>query len=281
MTSSLNVLVEGLQFSEAPRWRDGALWFSDFYRQQVLRADLRGHLDVVATVPASPSGLGWRPDGTLLVVSMHDCRLLACTDGETTTVAELSGYVPGPCNDMLVDRAGRAYIGNFGFDLNAGEAPRATDLLCVMPDGEVRVAARDLLFPNGTVTTADGRCLIVAETFGQRLTAFDVHDDGSLSGRRVFAELKGCAPDGICIDAQGAVWVADALGKRAVRVVEGRGIVDVVSTGDANCYACALGGDDGRTLFLCTAPGIGKADAARVEGRILFTQVEVASVDAR
>ncbi|RQH08967.1 SMP-30/gluconolactonase/LRE family protein [Paraburkholderia dinghuensis] len=280
MTRELNLLVEGLRYTEAPRWRDGALWFSDFFLHQVLRADLKGHLDVVATVPAKPSGIGWRPDGTLLLVSMHDCRLLSCVDGETATVANLSAYVPGPCNDMLVDYAGRAYIGNFGFDLYGHETPRATDLLCVMPDGQVRVVANDLMFPNGIVMTRDHRRLIVAETFAHRLSVFDVAEDGSLSGHRVFAELdEACGPDGICIDAEDGIWIADARGKRALRVVEGRGVVDVVSTGDAGCFACALGGDDGRTLFLCTAPGFTEAEGMRGEGRILYTRVEVPAAD--
>ncbi|WP_322044385.1 SMP-30/gluconolactonase/LRE family protein [Paraburkholderia sp. J67] len=274
-TATLDDFIVGLCFPEAPRWHAGQLWFSDFYRHEILRADTQGQLDTIAHVDACPSGLGWRPDGTMLAVSMHDCRLLGVADGKTSTLAELGGHVPGPCNDMLVDTAGRAYIGNFGFNLYAGEPPRSTELLCVLPDGTVRVAAQDLLFPNGMALTPDGRTLIVAETFGQRLSAFDVAPDGTLARRRVFADLAGSYPDGICLDAEGAVWVADARGNRVLRVMEGRGIVEAIAINDQQCYACMLGGDDGRTLFLCTAPGTGPENGARREGRIRAARVDV------
>ncbi len=273
--ATLDDFVVELCFPEAPRWHAGQLWFSDFYRHEILRADAQGQLTTIAHVEACPSGLGWRPDGTMLAVSMHDCRLLNVSNGETHTLADLSTYVPGPCNDMLVDEAGRAYIGNFGFNLYAGETPRGTDLLCVSPDGKVHVAARDLAFPNGMALTPDGRTLIVAETFGQRLSAFDVAHDGTLSRRRVFADLEGSYPDGLCLDAEGAIWVADARGNRVLRVMEGRGIVESISIGDQQCYACMLGGDDGRTLFLCTAPGTGPENGARREARIRTARVDV------
>ncbi|WP_322012143.1 SMP-30/gluconolactonase/LRE family protein [Paraburkholderia sp. J12] len=272
---SLEILVDGLCFPEAPRWREGRLWFSDFYRRQVLRTDMLGIVEVVADVPANPSGLGWRPDGSLLVVSMNDCRVLRARRGDLQTYADLAPWVPGPCNDMLVESSGRAWVGNFGFNLYAGEEPRGTDLLCIEPDGSVRVAARDLLFPNGMALTPDGRRLIVAETFGERITVFDVDASGTLSRRRVFADLAGRYPDGLCLDAEGAVWVADARGNRVLRVTEADGIVDTIGTGEQNCYACMLGGDDGRTLFLCTAPGIGEDNMVRKGGRIQFTRVTV------
>jgi sugar lactone lactonase YvrE len=273
---ALQVLVDDLQFPEAPRWRDGRLWFSDFFRRCVFHVGMAGDLHRVVDVPGRPSGLGWRPDGTLLVVSMHDHRVLSLHDGELREAADLSAWVGGPCNDLVVDAAGRAYVGNFGFDLYARAEPRPTRLLRVDADGSVHVAAQDLLFPNGMAITPDGRTLLVAETWGHRLTAFEVAADGSLSGRREFAALgDGCFPDGLCLDAEGAVWVAAARGRRVLRVVEGRGVVQAIATGDHGSYACMLGGDDGRTLFVCTAPGVGPAAEARREGRIEFTRVDV------
>jgi sugar lactone lactonase YvrE len=206
----MDVVVDGLTFAEAPRWRDGALYFSDFYSHRVLRVDIGGYVDVVVELPERPSGLGWRPDGTLLIVAMDSRRLMRLDGDKASPVADLSAIATGPCNDMVVDGKGRAYVGNFGFDRHRGEPERTTCIARVDPDGRVTRAAEDLLFPNGTVITPDGRTLIVAETFAHRLSAFDVAADGALSNRRVFAQVDGCFPDGICLDAEGAVWVADA-----------------------------------------------------------------------
>jgi sugar lactone lactonase YvrE len=272
----LRTLIDGLRFPEAPRWHEGRLWFSDFYRQEVIAVNRQGESEAKVKLDDSPSGLGWRPDGSLLVVSMHGRRLLAQSPGgELATVADLSAFVGGPCNDMVVDAQGRAYVGNFGFDLYAKEAARATDLLRVDPDGSVHRVASDLWFPNGMAITPDGQTLIVAETFAHRLTAFAIDPDGNLGERRVFADLPGVSPDGLCLDAQGAVWVADAVGRAVLRVVAGQGVVDRVSTGDHQSYACMLGGDDGRTLFICTAPGLGRKSAALEMGRIETTTVKV------
>ena len=210
--SSLTTLLEGLRFPEAPRWHKGRLWFSDFFRQQVIAVNAQGEMEVQFELADSPSGLGWRPDGSLLVVSMRDQRLLAWRGDALETVADLSGHAGGPCNDMVVDAKGRAYVGNFGFDLYAREEARSTDLLRVDLDGSVHRVASDLWFPNGMVITPDGQTLIVAETFRNRLTAFRIEPDGALNERRVFAELPGMYPDGICLDAEGAVWLADAWG---------------------------------------------------------------------
>lgn len=273
---ALNTLINGLQFPEAPRWHEGRLWFSDFFRQEVMSVDLQGKAEVQLKLDDSPSGLGWRPDGSLLVVAMHGHKLLRKDlDGAVTTVADLSGHVGGPCNDMVVDAQGRAYVGNFGFDLYAKEAPRPTNLLRVDVDGSVHRVASDLWFPNGMAITPDGRTLIVAETFAHRLTAFAIGADGSLGDRRVFADLPCVSPDGLCLDAEGAVWVADAVGRSVLRVVEGQGVVERLSTGPLHAYACMLGGEDGRTLFLCTAPGVGRKSAALVLGRIDVTTVKV------
>ena len=274
----LTTLLEGLRFPEAPRWHQGRLWFSDFFRQEVMAVNAQGEMEVQFKLNDSPSGLGWRPDGTLLVVSMHEQRLLAwrgAGSGAPATVADFSAHAGGPCNDMVVDAQGRAYVGNFGFDLYAREEARSTALLRVDPDGSVHQVASDLWFPNGMVITPDGQTLIVAETFRCRLTAFRIAPDGALSERRVFAELPGVYPDGLCLDAEGAVWLADARGQAVLRVVEGPGEVERVSTGSHQSYACALGGEDGHTLFVCTAPGVGPKAGALNEGRIECTRVQV------
>jgi sugar lactone lactonase YvrE len=262
------VMIEGLHFGEGPRWHDGALWFSDFYDHAVKRVSI-GHDDglgvaaaaVVAEMDDQPSGLGWLPDGSLLAVAMQTRQVRRYDGSEWTVHADLSEVATFHCNDMVVDADGRAYVGNFGFDLfeamTSGNPqpfdtyPKAT-MAIIEPDGTVRRGPDELMFPNGSVITPDGGTLIVAETLGGRLTAFDRASDGTLSNRRVWADLPGRAPDGICLDAEGAVWVADALAIACVRVAEGGAILDTV-TPSQSAYACALGGDDGQTLFVLTA----------------------------
>jgi sugar lactone lactonase YvrE len=271
----LTTLVTGLGFAEGPRWHEGKLWFSDFGMRLVRHVDLMGVLTVVAEVAERPSGLGFLPDGRLLVVSMNDQRVLRLEQGVLHEHADLSHYTRQACNDMVVDRDGNAFVGHMGFDLFAQPPePKPAEILCVRPNGETHVAATDLSFPNGPAISADGRTLIVAETFGSRLTAFSLGSGGTLSARRVFAELPGRAPDGICLDAEGAAWVADARGKACVRVREGGEVTDVIAT-ERGCYACALGGSDGRTLFLCTAEGYDPAAQARQTGAIETTRVRV------
>jgi sugar lactone lactonase YvrE len=220
----------------------------------------------------SPSGLGWLPGGDLLVVSMVRRALLRVDGGAPTVHADLAPLTRYRANDLVVDAVGRAYVSSFGFDLEGGAPPEPTALLRVDPDGRVHVAARDVVFPNGMVLSPDGGTLVVAETYAARLTAFDVAADGSLSGRRVFADLPGVAPDGICLDAEGQVWVATARSPEVLRVRDGGEVTARVAVGTgALSYACALGGDDGRTLFVCTAPGwrpgprAGRIEVARVE----------------
>jgi sugar lactone lactonase YvrE len=252
-TASLERFVKGLAFPESPRWHEGRLWFSDFYERRVLRVGEDGRVETVCEVPGQPSGLGWLPDGRLLVVSMNDRRLLRLDGGVLVAVADLSRFAGGPCNDMLVDGHGRAYIGNFGFDLQ-GRAPfAATGLVLVTPDGAARVVAPDMHFPNGTVLTPDGRTLIVAESYGQRLTAFDVAADGTLANRRVWAQLegRGVGPDGICLDAEGAIWLASPVSREVLRVREGGAVTDRLPT-EGQAVACTLGGADRRTLFVLT-----------------------------
>ncbi len=271
----VDVLLDGLTFPEGPRWHDGRLWLSDFYSHRVIKVGLDGRAETVVEVPQQPSGLGFRPDGTLLIVSMRDRRLMRLEGTKLALVADLSALAPSHCNDMVVDGAGRAYVGNFGFDRQAGEAPRATCLVRVDPDGRASVAADELMFPNGTVIAPDGRTLIIAETYAQRLTAFDLGPDGALANRRLFAALDGIYPDGICLDAEGAVWVADARGPRVVRVLDGGRIARTIATGERNTYACMLGGADRRTLFICTNTGSGPGMAAKRDGRIEMIRVEV------
>ncbi|MBX3610592.1 MAG: SMP-30/gluconolactonase/LRE family protein [Hydrogenophaga sp.] len=273
--SALTPLIDGLCFAEAPRWRDGRLWFSDFFHAKVFSASEQGDLRAECEVPAHPSGLGWRPDGHLLVVSMQDRRLLIQRDGQLQTLVDLTPLTGGHCNDMVVDAQGRAYVGNFGFDLYAGEPLRPTRLLRVDPDASVHVVADDMVFPNGMAITPDGGTLIVAETHVHRLSAFDIAPSGALLRRRIWADLPGVFVDGLCLDAEGAIWVADARGQQVLRVAPGGEIVRRVSSGAHNSYACMLGGHDGRTLFVCTAPGIGPVQGARREGRIQTLRVDV------
>jgi sugar lactone lactonase YvrE len=272
----LTTLLDGLTFTEGPRWRDGRLWFSDFYTQRVLAVTPEGRLETILEIPERPSGLGWLPDGTLLVVSMLDRRLLRVEGGKPRLHADLASIATGPCNDMAVDARGRAYVGNFGFDRHRGEAPRAAVLARVDPDGTVTRATEGLEFPNGTVITPDGRTLVVAETMGQRLTAFDVAADGALTRRRVWAALDGVFPDGVCLDAEGAIWVSDARGPDLLRVREGGAIERRIPTGlGRHAFACMLGGADRRTLYVCTCTGSGPAVADKRDGRIETVRVDV------
>jgi sugar lactone lactonase YvrE len=270
------VLLGGLGFAEGPRWHDGRLWFSDMGAARVMAVDLDGRAEVVLEVPTRPSGLGWLPDGRLLVVSMRDRRVLRLeSDGEVVVHADLADLASFDCNDMVVDGLGRAYVGNAGFDLSARPLEvRAAEVVLVTPDGEARVVDDEVVFPNGSVVTPDGSTLVVAETFGQCLTAFTIAEDGSLTDRRTFASLRGTSPDGICLDAEGAVWVADANGSACLRVREGGEVVDRVDTG-RGCFACMLGGADRRTLFLMTAEGFEGAAIRRRTAAIEVVEVEV------
>jgi sugar lactone lactonase YvrE len=220
MDAKTSLLLDDLCFGEGPRWHDDELWFSDMHEPAVKSVDLTGRCRTHFEVPGRPSGLGWLPDGRLLVVSMTDRKLLRREeDGGLALHADLSGLAGFDCNDMATDARGRSYVGNFGFDLHDPQAEnRPAELILVTAEGEARVVARDLGFPNGTVITPDGRTLVVGESFGGRLTAFDVEEDGSLTGRRVWAPLEGAVPDGICLDAEGAIWVASPLGPEVLRV---------------------------------------------------------------
>jgi sugar lactone lactonase YvrE len=270
---NLETLVEGLTFPEGPRWHDGRLWFSDFYSRRVLAMAEDGDLETIIDGDIQPSGLGWTPDGDLLVVSMLDRSLMKRSDGKLVKLADLSDLAPWHCNDMVVDHLGRAYVGNFGFD-NKNEEPRGTQVIRVDPDGRISVAADDMWFPNGSVITPDGKTMIIAETYALRLTAFDIADDGSLDNRRIFAQLTEDAPDGIALDEEGAVWVASPRLNRCIRVLEGGEIAQTVDTGDRGSFACMLGGEGRRTLYICSCRGDHNAD--NTGGAIEAINVDVA-----
>jgi len=283
---SVELLVDGLHFGEGPRWHQGKLWFSDFFDHAVKTVDLSGNVETKVPVAGRPSGLGWLPDGRMLIVSMTDRLLLRLEPDALVVVhADLSDIATFHCNDMVVDEIGRAYVGNFGFDLDAAEtsgdfagalaAYEGATIARVDPDGSVHTAATGLRFPNGSVITPDGRTMIVAESMARRLSAFDVAKDGTLTNQRTWANTVGYVPDGICLDADGAVWVADAGGPHCVRIREGGEVMEVVDT-EQRCFACMLGGEDGRTLFMVTAAYSLAAEASvHRSGRILTAQVTV------
>jgi sugar lactone lactonase YvrE len=245
----------------------------------VLTVDAGGRAEEVLRLDGRPSGLGWLPDGSLLVVSMLDRRLLRRTaSGAVVEHADLRELCDGHANDLVVTAEGRAYVGNFGFDLDR-EEPRPTRLVCVEPDGSAREAAERLLFPNGSVVTPDGRTVIVGETFGRRYTAFSIDAHGSLAGRRLWADLRPAriAPDGCALDAEGRIWAADARHGRCCRIAEGGAVLDELALPEGlRCFACMLGGADGRTLLVCAAPDYdpGRRKAAR-EAVLLTTRVAV------
>jgi sugar lactone lactonase YvrE len=245
--------------------------------KQVLTVDLDGTVEEVCVVEGRPSGIGWLPDGRMLVVSMSDRRVVRLEpDGTLAEHADLSGLASAPCNDMVVDGRGNAYVGNPGSDMRNPPSPLpAAEVVLVRPDGSAEVVDRSLLFPNGPAVTPDGRTLIVAETMGGRLSAFDIGENGRLSNRRTYADLRGRAPDGIALDADGAVWVADASGNACVRVLEGGEITNVVDTG-RGCFACALGGPDRTTLFLLTGEGFSGEAIRKRTGAIETVEVAVA-----
>jgi sugar lactone lactonase YvrE len=282
-------LIGGLSFTECPRWRDGRLYFSDFYTRRVLAVALDGTKETIAEVPGQPSGLGFLPDGRMLIVSMRDRKIMRRElDGSLVEHADLSRLAPWHLNDMLVDHQGRAWVGNFGFDLMGGAKVTTTNLICVDQDGHAKVAAAGLAFPNGMVLTPNGDTLIVAETTMNRLSAFDLASGvpskrrtwaafGDLPTSTEFTELFSkveVAPDGICLDAEGAVWVADAKNGRCLRVAKGGTILEELKTDGMGAFACMLGGDNGRTLFVSVAPTFHEA-AASANHRAAIWMIDV------
>ncbi|HUP87498.1 MAG TPA: SMP-30/gluconolactonase/LRE family protein [Acidimicrobiales bacterium] len=274
---SLELLVDGVDFGEGPRWHEGRLWYSDFYQRAIYAVTPAGEREAVHPhLDDRPSGMGWLPDGSLLVVSMTARKLLR-TDAHGALVehADLGEVATGHCNDMVVDPDGNAYVGNFGFDYENGGRFSTADLALVRGDGTVEVAARGLRFPNGSVITADGGTLIVGESFGGGYEAFTIAADATLGERRRWADVPGAAPDGCTLDADGGIWFADALGSRVMRVIEGGEITEEIPT-PMPTFACALGGDDGRSLFVLCAPSSRPAEVeGRAAGAVHVTTVDV------
>jgi sugar lactone lactonase YvrE len=245
MVEGLTPLATGFCFGEGPRWFEGLLWFSDMLGEAVHTVTLSGSMTTLPLPGHAPSGLGFRPDGSLLIVSTEDRRLLRY-DGETVdTVADLSALAPADLGDLVVDSHGRAYIGSQAFSGGV--------ILRVDPDDTVSVVARDLDFPNGMAITPDHRTLIVAESIGRRLIAFSIGADGALSDRRVFADDLDGPPDGICLDAEGGVWTAMTLAHQFERIVDGGEVTHRIDIGDRAATACMLGGSAGRTLFMLSS----------------------------
>jgi sugar lactone lactonase YvrE len=252
-TPEVQTLLSGIAFGESPRWHQGRLWFADWGAQQVVAVDLDGNREVVVQVsfPAFPMCIDWLPDRRLLIVSAREGRLQRREpDGSLVTHADLSGLArPGhPWNEIVVDGRGNAYINNQGFEFPGGTFAPGTIALLTR-DGSARLVADGIAFPNGMAITPDNQTLLVAESYGNKLTAFGIAADGGLSQGRVWAELDGGVPDGICLDAEGAVWYADVPNKRCVRVGEGGQVLQTIDL-DRGCFACMLGGADRQTLFL-------------------------------
>jgi sugar lactone lactonase YvrE len=270
------LLLDGLIFPEGPRWHDDRLWFSDMHAHEVVAVDLEGKRETIVEVPNDPSGLGWLPNGDLIIVSMKDRKLLRFDGERLSEHADLSSHTPYLCNDMVVDGLGRAYVGNFGFDLHGGGSAAPTNILLAEPDGSVREVATEIFFPNGSVISPDGGTLIVGESGGRKLTAFEIEPDGGLRNRRVWAEL-GVPPDGIALDAEGCIWVAVPTTPGAfLRVAEGGEVLQRIELEEGGGFACMLGGPAGRTLFMLEALS---SNPAEIEGpgngRIRVLDVDV------
>lgn len=289
MGRTVRTLTEGLTFGEGPRWRaedrGGRLWFSDFYSHTIRSVGLDGDMVVELELDDQPSGLGWMPDGSLLFVTMNSRQVRRrWPDGRITLHADLSPVAAHTCNDMVVDAQGGAWVGNFGVDFaelakrpfeETAANPPLARLARVSPDGAVSVAAHDMAFANGSVITPDGSTLIVAETLGRRFSAFAIGTDGALTDRRTWATTGDRAPDGIALDAEGAIWFANAFAGECVRMAEGGAVLEVVTTGARNCYACMLGGPEGRHLLLLVADRVDPEAGVAPTGAVLVTEVEV------
>ena len=294
----IRTVAEGFHFLEGPRWHNGRLYFCDFYGRKIYSLGADDRVSIVCEWTGWVSGIGFDPNGDLLFVSVADRKLMRYADGRFSEAADLNAVASYNCNDMLVDDKGRAYIGNFGFDLPPtrdakGDPIATTDIFLVTPEGRVSVAGSDLVFPNGMARSPDGKTLIVAETFRGRLSAFDIADDGTLSGHRAWADFAGRdfttvaesldagvpLPDGITVDAEGAVWVADIAATAVIRVAPGGEILERVSTPGLTSFAVALGGADLKTLYLCAGPPFYTHDPnAEKKSVLLATRVEVPGV---
>jgi sugar lactone lactonase YvrE len=266
--SAPQILITGVAMGESPRWHDGRLYFSDWGAEEILAVDLDGNREVILAGAASlPFCLDWLPDGRLLIVSGQDGRILRREpDGSIVTHADLGGRFPW--NEIVVDGRGNAYVNNIGFDFGEGE-PAPGRVFLVRPDGSHRQVTDGVMFPNGMVVTPDDSTLIVAESYAARLTAFDIEPDGGLANRRTWADLgEGAAPDGICIDAEGAVWYGDVPNQRCVRVREGGEVLQTIDL-DRGCFACALGGSNDDPVLFMVANRWGDPESTERTGQVL------------
>lgn len=264
-------------FLEGPRWHEGKLWVSDMYGKTVYALNPQGEREVMAELPKRPSGINFLPDGSIVIVSMGDRKLMRLAeDGSLSVYADLSGILKYDINDCVCASNGDIYVGTFGYDVFAGEEARPATLTLVKPDGTMKTVAEDVHFPNGAVITQDGTTLIVAETFVGKLTAFTIAKDGSLSDRRIFADLDEYTPDGICLDAEGAIWVSAFENGVFIRVLEGGEITHTVDAGGRRAVACNLGGTDGKTLYcLMYAGDMGDISKGKRNALIETTRVDV------
>ncbi|WP_218689478.1 SMP-30/gluconolactonase/LRE family protein [Psychrobacter sp. BF1] len=289
---SLEVVVDGFHYLEGPRWHKGALWFVDFYTQGVYRVNDEGVAEKRVHIEQQPSGLGWLPDDRMLIVSMKDRKVMRLeANGELVVHADIWQHCAGHANDMVVAPNGDAYVGNFGFDLMGGADYKSAGLVLVKPDGSSQLVAEGLAFANGMVISADQKTLIVNELFGNKISQFTINEDGTLGDKRDFASFGELGdepnlgvrignakilPDGLALDAEGAVWIADTLNQRAVRIAEGGEILETIDTAPEGVFAVALGGAEGNTLFMCAAPDWDEAARkAETKGRMLAVRVEV------
>jgi sugar lactone lactonase YvrE len=274
------VVLDQLVLGESPRWHDGRVWVCDWGRGDVLSlAENGGDVRVEGHVASMPVCIDWEPDGSLLVVSGGQRLLLVQDEGSLVTRCDLSVLLDQPWNEVVSHPRGFSYVNSVGFDLMAGDAPASGVVALVADDGTARIVAGDLAFPNGMAVSDDGRALLVAESYAGCVTAFDIAADGTLSNRRVWAEVPDSAPDGICWDAEGALWYADVPNRRCVRVVEGGDVREVVAS-DRGCFSCTLGGADGRTLFVAVADWP-PAPGTTPSGQLIAHRVAVPAVCGR
>ena len=299
MQTTLKLLLENVYFSEGPRWHNNKFWFSDFYQHAVFSVDANGTVEKIVDIPNQPSGLGWLPNGDMLIVSMHDQKLMRFSDGVLSLHSDLSHLTKFTCNDMVVDNDGHAYIGNFGTTQHNIDV-KPTCLIHVTPDGKASIVAENLEFPNGTVITPDGKKLIVGETYAGRLTAFDINSDKTLSNRQTWAKMMPTwifyvskvrrflkqvpketnfaprVPDGICLDEGMGIWVASPTTFEVFRIEEGGNVTDIIST-PQRAYACMLGGESGKTLYISTAnDSTPEVAMSQPMGKIYTTEVKFA-----
>jgi sugar lactone lactonase YvrE len=268
MNFKTELLLDGLMFPEGPRWHQNKLWFTDQHARQIKTVDMNGNSQLITELSDLPGGLGWLPDGRLLVVSMCNRQLLVLEHEKLSLFADLSELASFHCNDLLVDQHGRSYVGNFGYDLHGGATLSTAEIILVSPEGKAKIVSKEVIFPNGMVITPDGNTLIVAETFASRLSSFSIQPNGSLGKRELWADLDGAFPDGICLDQKNGIWVACPNTGDVIRIEQGGVVTDTVET-IGKAYACMLGGIERNTLFVLTSETDDPEEAVRTHsGRI-------------